>query len=115
MIKENKTALNSIQEGYRLPFLETLDPARFSNHKSAVNNSKLAENSIKEMLATGSILERDQPPRVVNPLSVSIESPGKKHLILDPRYVNMHLYKDKISIKIRSNLTIGSVSKTIYW
>ena len=55
MIKENKTALNSIQEGYRLPFLETLDPARFSNHKSAVNNSKLAENSIKEMLATGSI------------------------------------------------------------
>ena len=48
------------------------------------------------MLATGTILERDHPLRVVNPLSVSIDSSGKKRLILDLRYVNMHLYKDKI-------------------
>ena len=48
------------------------------------------------MLATETILERDHPPRVVNTLSVSIDSSGKKHLILDLRYVNMHLYKDKI-------------------
>ena len=48
------------------------------------------------MLATGTILERDQPPRVVNPLSVSIDSCGKKCPILDLRYANMHLYEDKI-------------------
>ena len=35
-------------------------------------------------------------PRVVNPLSVSIDYSGKKRLILDLRYVNMHLYEDKI-------------------
>ena len=97
----NDTVLNIIQEGYRLPFLETPDTARFSNNKSAINNSKFVENSIKEMLATGTILERDHPPpppppRVVNPLSVSIDSSGKKRLILDLRYVNTHFYKDKI-------------------
>ena len=48
------------------------------------------------MLATGTILERDHPPRIVNPLSVSIDSSGKKRLILDLGYVNMHLVKDKI-------------------
>ena len=96
MIKANDTVLNIIQEGYRLPFLETPDTARFSNNKSAIKNSKFVENSIKEMLATGTILEWDQPPRVVHPLSVSIDSSGKKRLILDLRYVNMHLYKDKI-------------------
>ena len=89
--------LNIIQEGYTLPFLETPDTARFSKSKCAMNNSKFVENSIKEMLASGTILERVQPPRVINPLSVSIDSLTKKHLSLDLRYVNIHLYKDKIS------------------
>ena len=72
MIKANDTTLNNIniiQEGYRLPFLETLDTARFSNKKSAaINNCEFVKNSIKEMLASGTILERDHPLRVVNPL-----------------------------------------------
>ena len=49
------------------------------------------------MLATGANLEWDHPPRIVNPLSVSIDSSCKKRLILDLRYVNMYLYKDKIN------------------
>ena len=48
------------------------------------------------MLATRTILKRDHPPRIVNLLSVPIDSLGKKRLILDLRYVNMHLFKDKI-------------------
>ena len=71
-INANDTVLNIIQEGYRLPFLETPDTARFSNNKFVINNSKFVKNSIKEMLATGTVLERDHPPSVVNPLSVSI-------------------------------------------
>ena len=66
MIKANDTTLNIIniiQEGYRLPFLETLDTARFSNKKSAINNCEFVKNSIKEILASGAILERDHPPR----------------------------------------------------
>jgi hypothetical protein len=35
-------------------------------------------------------------PIVVNPLSVSIQSNGKKRLILDLRSVNKHLWKQSI-------------------
>ena len=43
-IKANDTVLSIIQEGYRLPFLQTPDTARISNNKSAINNSKFVEN-----------------------------------------------------------------------
>ena len=45
-IKANDMVFNIIQDGYRLPFLDTPDTARFSNNKSAINNSKFVENSI---------------------------------------------------------------------
>ena len=45
--------------------------------------------------------ERDHPPRVVNPLSLSTDSSCKKRLILYLRYVNMHLYKNKIKFDDR--------------
>ena len=38
------------------------------------------------MLKIGSIKEVKAPPRVINPLSVSENSAGKKRLILDLRY-----------------------------
>ena len=60
--KSNDTVLQIIQQGYRLLFLETPDIARFSNNMSAINNSKYVDNSIKEMLATRTILERDHSP-----------------------------------------------------
>ena len=48
------------------------------------------------MLKIGSIKEVKAPPKVINPLSVSETAAGKKRLILDRRYINEHLYKDKI-------------------
>ena len=51
------------------------------------------------MLKCGSITEAEKPPEVINPLSVSINSSGKKRLILDLRYVNGHVYKDKIKFE----------------
>ena len=76
--------------------METPDTARFSNNKSAINNSEFVENSIKEMLPTRTILERGHPLIVVNLLSVSIDSSSKKYLILSLRYINMYLYQNKI-------------------
>ena len=49
-------------------------------------------------LKTERILEVSHPPFVVNPLSVSIQSNGKKRLILDLRHINKHIFKDKIKI-----------------
>ena len=38
-------------------------------------------------------METKVPPRVVNPLSVSLQANGKKRLVLDLRYVNKFLGK----------------------
>ena len=51
------------------------------------------------MLKCGSITEAEKLPEVINPLSVSINSSSKKRLILDLRYVNTHVYKDRIKFE----------------
>ena len=37
----------------------------------------------------------DFPPAIANPLSVSIQSSGKKRLMLDLRHVNLYIFKQK--------------------
>lgn len=41
-------------------------------------------------------VEASSPVDVVNPLSVSIQSCGKKRLLLDLRHVNKHIWKENI-------------------
>jgi len=48
------------------------------------------------MLKIGTIKETNFPPTVVNPLSVSENSSGKKRFILDLTYVNQYLNKQKV-------------------
>ena len=47
-------------------------------------------------LATGRIVETKDAPHVINPLSVSTSTNGKKRLILDLRHVNKHVYKQSV-------------------
>ena len=49
------------------------------------------------MLRAGTIKECLTKPKVLNPLPVSTK--GKKRLILDLRFVNNHLFKDKIKFE----------------
>ena len=48
------------------------------------------------MLKLGSIKEVKTPLKIINPLSVSENLEDKKCLNLGLRYINRHLYKDKI-------------------
>ena len=83
-----------LKKGYKLPFLYTPSNAEFKNNSSALKNSEFIEESINEMLRAGTVKECLTKPKVLNPLSVSTK--GKKRLILDLRYVNNHLFKNKI-------------------
>ena len=87
--------LEIIDNGYKIPFFKTPKRASFRNNQSALKNKDFVEESISELLKCGSIIEAEKPPEVINPLSVSINSSGKKRLILDLRYVNGHVYKTK--------------------
>ena len=83
----------------KIPFFKTPERASFRNNQSALKNKEFVEESISKLPKCGSITEAEKPPEVTNPLSVSINSSGKKRLILDLRYGNGHVYKDKIKFE----------------
>ena len=69
------------------------------NNKSALNYSDFVVNAITELLKVGSVVKCPFPPVVVNPLSVSVQSSGKKRLILDLWYLNFFDKKSKIKVE----------------
>ena len=64
--------------------------------KSAFVHRKFVHEAIEELLQSDRVTEVQQPPLVINPLSVSVQSNGKKRLILDLRHVNKTLEKLRI-------------------
>ena len=71
-----------------------MPPVSFSNNNtSASANAGFVAEAISELLLTNHIFKRDALPHSVNPLSVSVQSSGKKRLILDLRLINKHLWK----------------------
>ena len=92
----SQKVLDVIEEGYKIPFVETPETAEFKNNKSSLLEKEFVTESVFELLKNGCILETTQKSKVINPLSVSKNSVGKKRLILDLRYVNNHLAKDYI-------------------
>ena len=95
-INANEKVCNIIENGYKIPFVETPNSVVFENNKSAIENSDFVIESIQNLVKLGTAVEKDDAPLVVSPLSVSIRSSGKKRLILDLRYINSHLYKEYI-------------------
>ena len=88
--------LSVICEGYRLPFQQT--PLGFTsrNNRSALDHSEFVNEAILELLHSDRVMELNNPPDGVNPLSVSVQPKGKKRLILDLRYINNFLIKRRV-------------------
>lgn len=95
-IKANKFIIESISNGYILPFLNKPKSKYQHNNISALKEHSFVSESINELLESGSVVRVPFIPTVVNPLSVASSSSGKKRLILDLRYVNEHLKKEYI-------------------
>ena len=58
------------------------------------------ESAIDELVHIHAVVEVPFIPHVVNPLSVSIQSSGKKRLILDLRHVNHFIWKQNFRCEI---------------
>ena len=76
-----------------LPFISFPEPAVFKNNSWSISHADFVEDAIRDLVESGRVLHIKVPPRVVNPLSVSVQHNGKKRLILDLRYVNKFLRK----------------------
>ena len=86
--------IDTTERGYKILFISTPVPAKFKNNRSALNNSAFVTEAINDLLAKDLISEISDPD-IVNQLTVSIQSSGKKRLILDLRYVNHNVWKQK--------------------
>ena len=76
-----------------LPFVTFPEPAVFKNNRSSLSHVEFVEETIQDFVESVRVVETKVSPRVVNPLSVSVQANGKKKLILDLRYVNKFLRK----------------------
>lgn len=92
--------LNIIRDGYKIPFISTPSRHHYRNNASAVKEADFVGEAILELLRGNRIEELFSPPDIINPLSVSVQSSGKKRLILDLRHVNLHVYKQKFKCGI---------------
>ena len=90
-----KFILDIISDGYKIPFITTPPPVHLKNNGSALKHSDFVNDAILELLQDNRIEELTTPPEIVNPLTVSVQSSGKKRLILDLRHINLHVFKQK--------------------
>ena len=107
--------LSVIREGYKIPFLHTPPRAFFPNNKSSHEHSQFVASAITELLLVGSVLECPTPPTVVSPLSVSVQSNGKKRLILDLRYPNTYIKKSHVKFEDAKAMLGLLVNPAQYW
>ena len=56
------------------------------------------QSSLRELITSKRVVEVPFKPTLVNPLSVS-SNKGKKRLILDLRYVKLHIWKDRVKFE----------------
>ena len=69
-----------MERGYLLPFVSFPEPAAFKNNRSSLSHAQFVEEAIQDLVESGRVVQTKVPPRVVNPLSVSVQANGKKRL-----------------------------------
>ena len=80
-----------LEYGYLLIFEQEPTSVILRNNKSAFEHTDFGKRAIAYLVYTGVVKESDNVPKVVNPLSVSVNSSGKERLIIDLRHVNKYL------------------------
>ena len=68
--------LNLIERGYLLPFVSFPESTVFKNNRSSLLHADFVEDAIRDLVESGRVLHTEVPPRVVNPLSVSVQANG---------------------------------------
>ena len=97
--------LSIIRCGYKIPFISTPPPRLYKNNGSAVNEGEFVGDAILELLRADNRIEVVfSSPDIVNPLSVPVQSSGKKRLILDLRHINLHITNRNLGVQIYTPL-----------
>ena len=85
--------IDCIKKGYTLPLLSLPEPYRRPNHKSALQNRAFVSQAISDLIHNRVVQVIEAPP-ICSPLSVIVNDPSKKRLVIDLRHLNQYLLKD---------------------
>jgi hypothetical protein len=88
--------IDTIHDGYKIPFYSLPQQSFSTNNKSALQEDAFVQGAIMELLENGLISEQSTAFLITNPLSVSVNSTGKRRLMLDLREVNKHVWKQSV-------------------
>ena len=91
--------LSVIRIGYKISFIDLLPPKVTPNNSSALKEREFVSEAIFDLLKNKCVEVLDRPPTIENPLSVSVQSSGKKRLILNLRHFDMYILNQKLSVK----------------
>ena len=92
--------LDVIKEGYKIPFISTPPPKHYSNNASALREADFVDQAIAELLADNCVEELYSPPVILNPLTLSVQTSGKKRLMLDLRHIICMFLSRNLSVKV---------------
>ena len=99
-IGANQFIIDTIENGYVVPFTEIPPPMNIKDNKSAIKNEHFVDQSISDLLESGCVQELPFHPWVVSPLSVAEnKGSGKKRLILDLSDLNHYVEKRKVKFE----------------
>ena len=98
-IGASEFVLSTIEFGYKTPFYETPESSFSKNNKSALDHKEFVSEAIEDLLKKGLVINTPFRPKIVNPLTVSINKQGKKRFILDLRIPNKKVWKQKIKFE----------------
>lgn len=108
-IHASEFILQTIEQGYKIPFITSPTPFVKNNNNSAFEHATFVDEAILDLLSDSRVEEVYERPVILNPLSVSVQSCGKKRLILDLRHINLFIYKQKF--KCEDLATLREMSK----
>ncbi len=88
--------IETIEHGYVIPMYDIPPVKQTKNNKSALKYPEFVSQAISELVKLGTVEVCQEIPHVINPLTVSVQSNGKKRLILDLREVNHFIQKKSV-------------------
>ncbi|VDI14798.1 MFS transporter, SP family, solute carrier family 2 (myo-inositol transporter), member 13 [Mytilus galloprovincialis] len=98
-IGANSFILDTLKNGYLIPFIDTPSSMYMKNNKSALKNDDFVSKYVNELVLSGCVIEVPFQPYIVNPLSVATQKSGKRRLILDLSTLNLSVKKEKIKFE----------------
>ena len=67
-IRASQNVIDTIECGYKIPFIDTPKRVHFCNSKSAMESVDFVSNSVNDLLKAGLAVETRVAPEVVSPL-----------------------------------------------